>query len=229
MKINRIFDLFLVLSLILVIALGCDKETPVEEENGQQQNEQVKEVEAAKIHPGKEVAEVLVEEGVTASVEEVAEELLSLKEIFSAARWTPILKDWYGKDAPDFTIKDITGKEHKLSDYRGKDVVIIQWATWCPPCRMEVPELKELLAEKGADKIAIFAISNEQSDTVKSFVEQKEITYTVFAGARRMTSPYNLTRALPSAFYIDTKGKIKAVSEGLVPGKEIEAIFKAKN
>ena len=61
--------------------------------------------------------------------------------IKGAVTWRPIYTSWYGKPAIDFTLTDIKGKEHKLSDYRGKNVMFVFWATWCGPCLMEIPHL----------------------------------------------------------------------------------------
>ena len=74
-----------------------------------------------------------------------------------ARNWGPAFLDWYGKAAPDFTLKDINGKEHSLSQYNGRDVMLIFWATWCGPCVMEVPHLKELRQTVSEDKLAMLA------------------------------------------------------------------------
>jgi len=81
--------------------------------------------------------------------------------IRSASGWGPAYESWRGKEAPDFTLRDLDGKVHKLSDYRGKDVMLVFWATWCPPCMMEIPHLIALRNRVGADKLAILAITNE--------------------------------------------------------------------
>ncbi len=92
---------------------------------------------------------------------------ISLHNVLSAARtWGPIHTSWYGKEAPDFTMTDINGKEHKLSDYRGRDVMIIFWATWCMPCVIEVPHLISLRNAIGEDELAMLAISNERPGRV---------------------------------------------------------------
>ncbi len=154
---------------------------------------------------------------------------VSLKDIIKAAKtWGPAFTSWYGKPAPDFTLTDLAGKEHNLSDYLGKNVLLIFWATWCPPCRAEVPVLTELRKTVGEDKLAMLAISNEKPDLVKSFVTQTSINYTVLLDPGALPGPYNTINAIPSSFFIDPEGKIKLASSGLVSLSEIKAILQAE-
>jgi len=148
--------------------------------------------------------------------------------IASARTWGPAFEEWYGKPAPDFTLTDIAGKEHKLSDYRGKNVLIILWATWCGPCRMEIPHLIELRNTANEDELAMLAISNENLNLVKSFVAQARMNYTVLVDRGSLADPYNAVTAIPSSFFIDPDGKIKLATMGLISLKEIEAILEAE-
>ena len=152
-----------------------------------------------------------------------------LEDIIKAARtWGPSFQPWYGKSAPDFILSDIEGKEHKLSDYKGKDVLIVFWATWCGPCRMEIPHLIELRNTVSKDNLAILAISNERPEVVKQFVAQAKMNYTILLDPGVLPAPYNSVRAIPSSFYIDSEGKIKLGSTGLISLDEIKAIFEAE-
>ncbi|MGD2094986.1 MAG: TlpA disulfide reductase family protein [Phycisphaerales bacterium] len=157
------------------------------------------------------------------------ESKVKLSDVIKAARtWRPAFKSWQGEGAPDFTLTDIAGKEHKLSDYKGKDILLVFWATWCGPCRVEVPHLIELRKAIDPDKLAMLAISNEQAGLVKSFVEQAKINYTVLLDRGNLPGPYNGVNAIPSSFFIDSKGKIKLATSGLISLEEIKAILKAK-
>jgi peroxiredoxin len=153
----------------------------------------------------------------------------ALDAIIRAARtWQPAYASWFGKIAPDFTLTDIKGNKHTLSDYRGKDVLIIFWATWCGPCKMEIPHLIELRKTVGEDKLVMLAISNEKPDLVRSFAERTGINYTVLTDSGLTPAPYNAIRGVPCGFFIGPDGRIKLATEGLISLGEIRAIFAAK-
>ena len=142
--------------------------------------------------------------------------------------WDPVMTNWYGKEPEDFTFSDITGEKHKLSDYKGKDVIVTLWATWCPPCIKEIPHFKELRDKTSRDELAILAISNEDIDTVKRFSNANRLNYTVISMRKRLPVPFGYARSTPTNFYIDKQWKVKLVTEGLVSGPETEAILNAK-
>ncbi len=155
----------------------------------------------------------------------------NLKEVIDAARTWGLASDfkpWFGKPAPEFTLTDITGKQHKLSDYRGKNVMIIFWATWCGPCRMEIPDLIELRNTIGEDKLAMLAISNEGPALVKAFATRQKINYTVFSSQQDLPAPFNLVNAIPCSFFIDPEGKIKLATVGLLPLSDMKAILQTE-
>jgi len=161
----------------------------------------------------------------------------SLTSIVRAARtWEPAreFSSLVGTDAPDFKLTDITDKQHRLSDYKGKNVMIVFWATWCPPCRMEVPHLIELRNAIGKDKLAILAISHvsqyppNTAEMIKQFATDRKINYTVFAAEPGSAGgPYDAVRELPTIFFIDPKGKIKLVAAGLMHLDEVKAVLEA--
>ena len=154
---------------------------------------------------------------------------MTLNEVIRIARtWGPVHESWYGKTAPDFVLTDIEGKEHKLSDYRGKDVLIIFWATWCGPCLIEIPHLIALRNRIGQDKLAMLAISSEDPSLVKNFAAKKKLNYTVMVTTGAMSEPYSNVRTIPSSFFIDPEGKIKLATSGLLSLGEIKAILQAE-
>jgi peroxiredoxin len=153
----------------------------------------------------------------------------TLNDVIRAARtWRPAYTFWFGREAPDFTLTDINGKKHKLSDYRGKDVMIIFWATWCGPCIMEIPHLIALRNIIGEDKLAMLAISNENAALVKRFAAGRKINYTVLLSRGDMVRPYSMVRAIPSSFFIDAEGRVKLATEGTISLGEIKAILQAE-
>jgi thiol-disulfide isomerase/thioredoxin len=160
-----------------------------------------------------------------------------INDIIRAARtWRPAYTSWIGQTAPDFTLTDLSGKQHKLSDYRGKDVMLVFWATWCTPCIIEIPHLIELRETTGEDKLAMLAITYITTmppntvDRIREFVRQnRKINYTVLpADVDQMPAPYNQVNAIPCSFFIDPDGKIKLATEGLISLREVRAILAAE-
>ncbi|MBN1392375.1 MAG: TlpA family protein disulfide reductase [Sedimentisphaerales bacterium] len=160
----------------------------------------------------------------------------SLRDVIASARtWQPAYAPWFGRKAPDFTITDISGKQHKLSDYRGKNVMLIFWATWCGPCKKELPHLIALRNVVGEDNLAMLAISYissfppETTGKVKAFVEQNKVNYNVFSiDPGVMPSPFNSVSSIPSSFFIDPEGKIKMATAGLLSLGDMKAILQAE-
>jgi peroxiredoxin len=153
----------------------------------------------------------------------------SLETIVSRARtWGPILNDWYGKKAPDLVFSDLNGKVHKLSEHSGKDILLLFWGTWCAPCISEIPGLMELRKTQSTDELAIIAISVENPQVVKSFVQRRKINYDVATIQTSLKRPYGQINGFPSAFYIDKQGNLKLITEGAVSMAETLAIIRAK-
>jgi cytochrome c biogenesis protein CcmG/thiol:disulfide interchange protein DsbE len=122
--------------------------------------------------------------------------------------------------APDFKLQGVDGKEVKLSDYKGKIVVLDFWATWCGPCRRGVPDLVSLQKEY-KDKLVVIGISLDRvSGTeadVKKFMQEYKINYPVIFGNEKVTMDYGNIQAIPTSFVIDQKGNIVDKHVGLVP------------
>ncbi len=142
--------------------------------------------------------------------------------------WSPVLQQWYGQEAPDFVLKDMEGKEHKLSNYKGRNVLVIFWATWCPPCKMEIPHLKLMEQRISSDKLKILAITNESTKVVRKFVSSQGINYTVLMDKGPMPNLYRAITGIPSAVFVDSQGKIKFITSGFVSYEETQAILQAK-
>jgi len=182
----------------IVIWPGCKKQ-PAEQSQTEQPNSEPT--------PSEPVAQT-ASEPATTDITPSTGPKASLNDIIRAARtWGPAFTPWYGKPAPDFALTDLDGKEHKLSDYKGKKVLLVFWATWCPPCRKEIPDLIELRKTVSEDKLAMLAISNEEPDLVKSFVTQAKLNYTVLLDPGTLPGPYNTINAIPSSFFIDKRNQ----------------------
>lgn len=153
----------------------------------------------------------------------------NLQNIVKAAKtWKPSFEEWWGKIAPDFTLSDIDGNVHILSDYRGRNVVVVIWTTWIPTCKLEIPHLKELRgAYKDAD-LAILSISNESPALLKDFATEQSINYTVLSGGANLPAPFGEVEYAPGSFFIDSQGRFKLISTGLVPADDAKAIVQAQ-
>jgi peroxiredoxin len=160
----------------------------------------------------------------------------SLTSIIRAARsWGPNYTSLINKEAPDFTLTDINGKKHKLSDYRGKKVVLMLWATWCPPCKTTIPHLMELRKAVGEDKLAIMGISHiteyppNTAEIIKQFAEDRKINYTVIAAQIGSAGdPYDAIHQLPTLLFIEPDGTIKLSATGSISLAEFKAILEAE-
>lgn len=117
--------------------------------------------------------------------------------------------------APDFTLTTTDGKTLKLSDFKGKGVIVNFWATWCPPCRAEIPDMVELQREyesKGFSFIGI-AVSDDE-EKVKAFVASQKMNYPVAMGTKGIAMSYGkftkegAIRGIPTSFVINGKGEI---------------------
>jgi peroxiredoxin len=156
---------------------------------------------------------------------------VSIQNIVKAGkdRWAPAFEQWWDKPAPDFTLTDIEGQTHKLSDYRGKDVVVVFWLTWVGGCKLQVPHLKELRNAYSKDKLAILAISNEPVAMVKAFVAEQGVNYTVLTGSDSLLpTPFDQVKLRPSSFFIGPDGNFKLAIEGMVPAADGKAIVQAQ-
>lgn len=130
--------------------------------------------------------------------------------------------------APDFTLVDTKGKKIKLSDYKGKVVILDFWATWCPPCRRGIPDLIDI-QKQYKNKVAIIGVSldTDTKDNVVPFMKSFGINYPVVFGTPEVVENYGNIQAIPTSFVIDKKGNIVNQHVGLTPKeKYVEEINK---
>ncbi|MBI5056623.1 MAG: TlpA family protein disulfide reductase [Nitrospirae bacterium] len=129
-----------------------------------------------------------------------------------------------GEKAPDFTLKDMSGKSVTLSSFKGKLVVLNFWATWCPYCRQERPHLKSLYETYKGKDLVIIAVSTDRSEKpLKKFMEYNPAPYIVLSDTEGFAAvPYNVM-SLPTTFLIDREGKISRKFMGMVEWEDRDA------
>ncbi len=131
-----------------------------------------------------------------------------------------------GMPAPNVSFTDLDGKVVQLEDYRGKVVFIDFWATWCGPCRMEMPHIEKLFKEfQGNDGIAFFGASNEEKGTVTGFLKKNEYSFPiVLVKAEDARGLFKVT-SIPAGFVIDAEGVIRAHMIGTQSEAQLRAAF----
>ena len=126
------------------------------------------------------------------------------------------------KPAPEFALKDADGKTVHLADYKGKVVLLDFWATWCAPCKIEIPwfmEFEQQLKDRG---FAVVGVSMDEDGwgVVKPYLQEMKINYRILLGNEQVGAIYGGVDSLPTTFLIDRQGKIVSVHIGLDRGKE---------
>jgi len=130
--------------------------------------------------------------------------------------------------APDFTLESLDGKSMRLSDLRGKAVLLNFWATWCGPCRIEMPWFVELQNEYGPQGLQIVGVAMDDSskDDIAKFAKNMGVNYPVLLGKEAVGDAYGGVPALPESFFIGRDGKIVDRIIGLKGKGEIEDSIK---
>lgn len=132
--------------------------------------------------------------------------------------------EWRGKASPPLVVTTIDGETVDLRSLGGRSVVLDFWATWCPPCVKEIPDLNALAKHHAADLVVV-AISEEDLEDVKAFTETTAMEYHVVAGVpdSSLPEPYRRVKALPTVFFIDGTGVIRSVLTGYQEKDALEA------
>ena len=153
-------------------------------------------------------------------VETEREEIGELEEVVSAE------EEW--GDAPDFTLPDLEGNSLTLSDFKGRVIILNFWATWCPPCRREIPDFVELYEKYKDEGLVIIGVSLDRGDSrsVKQFSKNYKINYPIVLGNVTVTQDYGGVRAIPTTFIIDRKGNVKEKYVGYQPRATFENAVK---
>ena len=137
-----------------------------------------------------------------------------------------------GTQVKNFTLKDLSGKSVSLDQFKGKTVVLNFWATWCPPCRQEMPEFNDMskdFAKNGSAVLLAINMTDGQRDTpakVASFIKDNKYSMTVLLDTDQSLAEYFGVRYIPSTFVINSKGKLTGQIQG---GTTKAAVMKLVN
>ncbi|PLT32508.1 TlpA disulfide reductase family protein [Bacillus sp. V5-8f] len=129
-----------------------------------------------------------------------------------------------GVKAPDFELQTLDGKQAKLSDYKGKKVLLNFWATWCPPCKEEMPAMEEFQKKAGSD-IIILAVNIDPENDVKAFAKEMGVTFPILLDSQQSKDPVNelyQVLSIPTSYFIDTNGVIADKFIGALSLKQME-------
>ena len=128
------------------------------------------------------------------------------------------------KTAPNFSLKDADGRTVQLSDYRGKVVLLNFWATWCGPCRLEIPWFIEFERKHKDRGFAVVGVSMDDGwSEIRPFLSENRVNYRVVLGDDAVAQLYGGVENLPTTFVIDREGKIVSQHIGLVSKPKYEA------
>jgi peroxiredoxin len=115
--------------------------------------------------------------------------------------------------APDFTLKTLDGQTVKLSDFRGKKVILNFWATWCPPCRAEIPDMQQFYAKHKTEGIEILAVNATETEkstkNIKKFAETYGMTFPILLDEKSDVAHTFQAQTIPTSYIIDTHGVIQ--------------------
>lgn len=130
--------------------------------------------------------------------------------------------------APQFEFKDVNGRIVRLSDFRGKVILINFWATWCPPCRAEMPDLVKLQHQYGTEGLQIIGVSYppQKKSRVVRFAKSLKVNYPIVLGTRELKARYSSDETLPLTVVIDRDGKVSEIISGILLREEFDEKIK---
>lgn len=122
------------------------------------------------------------------------------------------------RPAPDFTLATLDGGSFRMSDQRGKVLVVNFWATWCAPCRIEIPDLIEMQSEMGSDGVQVVGISldHDGPDAVQDFADEVAFNYPILLDEGEVAAQFGGVYALPTTIIVDRDGMVRHRISGIV-------------
>ncbi len=127
--------------------------------------------------------------------------------------------------ANDFNLTDLSGKNHKLADYKGKWVLINLWATWCPPCLEEIPDLIALQETHKNLAVIGVAVDFESRKKVTDFVDDNLMSYPIVLGDEKVIQQFGSAQVLPSTYLYNPQGRLVKLHRGLITRQTVEKLM----
>ena len=141
------------------------------------------------------------------------------------AAMTRLAADDHKREHAEFTLKDLSGKTWSLADLRGKVVMVNFWATWCPPCRKEMPDLETLYERLGSQGLVILGISDEEVAKVEPFIRERKVTFPILLDPGRRVNEAFIVEGIPKTFVYDRDGKLVAQSIDMRTQKQFQEML----
>lgn len=131
-----------------------------------------------------------------------------------------------GQPAPPFELASLSGEKVSLEDYQGKVVVVNFWATWCPPCRAEMPGIQQVYAQYREQGVVVLAVNaHEERSLVNEFVFSNGLTFPVLLDAQSIAGNQYQASGLPTTVIIDRDGTITHMQSGPLTAEQLEALI----
>ena len=129
--------------------------------------------------------------------------------------------------APDFNLKDQYGVVHSLENYKGKVIFLNFWATWCPPCKKEMPDIENIYKEYGENKkdVVILGVNSEKENEVKKFLKDEGYTFPTVIDENSEVMRKYFIQAFPTSFVIDKEGNVYGYVMGGLTKEQIKQVI----
>lgn len=139
----------------------------------------------------------------------------------------PLYPAEYDVEAPDFTLPSLEGDTYALSSSRGNVVVVNFWATWCPPCREEIPDFIRLQEEYGERGLTFVGVSLDEEgfDVVRPFADQYDFNYPIVVDDGTAAAAYGPIAVMPTTFIVDRKGLVRYYAPGMLTSEGLRPVL----